>query len=150
VEEGKTDYTLDTDKLKKLAFKYIGSRVIDITIANHDVFKADNPGMPKVLLFTESKKAPIIFRALSTYFDKTLEFGMIKSDDDALAKQYGVKKYPAFFILKHGEKKPFKYEGESFTYKDLFEFINIYSETFVHPDTTNKDVESAASKPWLS
>lgn len=68
-EEGKSDYTLDTDKLKKLAFKYIGSRVIDITVANHDVFKADNPGMPKVLLFTESKKAPIIFRALSTYFD---------------------------------------------------------------------------------
>ena len=61
--------TLDTDKLKKLAFKYIGNRVIDITVANHDVFKADNPGMPKVLLFTESKKAPIIFRALSTYFD---------------------------------------------------------------------------------
>ena len=43
-EEGKTDYTLDTDKLKKLAFKYIGNRVIDITVANHDVFKADNPG----------------------------------------------------------------------------------------------------------
>ena len=43
--------------------------MIDITVANHDVFKADNPGMPKVLLFTESKKAPIIFRALSTYFD---------------------------------------------------------------------------------
>ena len=75
---------------------------------------------------------------------------MIKSEEEALSKQYNVKKYPAFFILKHGEKKPFRYEGDSFTYKDLFEFINIYSETFVHPDTTNKDVESAASKPWLS
>ena len=72
-EEGKTDYTLDTDKLKKLAFKYIGNRVIDITVANHDVFKADNPGTPKVILFTESKKAPIIFRALSTYFDVSLK-----------------------------------------------------------------------------
>ena len=49
---------------------------------------------------------------------------MIKSEETALASQYGVKKFPAFFILKHGEKKPFKYEGESFTYKDLFEFIN--------------------------
>ena len=73
-EVGKDDYTLDTDKLKKLAFKYIGNRVIDITVANHDVFKADNPGMPKVLLFTESKKAPIIFRALSTYFDVSNHF----------------------------------------------------------------------------
>ena len=75
---------------------------------------------------------------------------MIKSEATALASQYGVKKFPAFFILKHGEKKPFKYEGESFTYKDLFEFINIYSETFVHPDTADKNVESAAAKPWLS
>ena len=63
---------LDTDKLKKMAFKYIGNNVIDITSANHDVFKDDNPGKPKVLLFTESKKAPIVFRALSTYFDVSI------------------------------------------------------------------------------
>ena len=65
-EEGST---LDTDKLKKMTFKYIGNRVVDITLANHDVFKGDNLSTPKVILFTESKKAPIIFRALSTYFD---------------------------------------------------------------------------------
>ena len=61
--------TLDTDKLKKMVFKYIGNRVVDITQANHDVFKSDNPTKPKVLLFTDKAKAPIIFRALSTYFD---------------------------------------------------------------------------------
>ena len=60
---------VDTDKLKKTAFKFIGNRVIDITQANHDVFKSDNPGKPKVILFTDKKKAPIVFRALSTYFD---------------------------------------------------------------------------------
>ena len=75
---------------------------------------------------------------------------MINAEEESLARQYNVKSYPAFFILKHQEKKPIRFEGESFTYKDLFEFINIYSETFVHPDTTNKDVESAAAKPWLS
>ena len=60
---------LDTDKLKKTAFKFIGNRVIDITQANHDVFKTDNVSKPKVILFTDKKKAPIVFRALSTYFD---------------------------------------------------------------------------------
>ena len=63
------DSELDTDKLKKMAFKHIGNRVIDVSSTNHDVFKDDNPGKPKVLLFTESKKAPIVYRALSEYFD---------------------------------------------------------------------------------
>jgi len=60
---------LDTDKLKKLAFRHIGDRTIQINEQNHDVFREDNPGKPKILLFTESKKTPIIFRALSEYFD---------------------------------------------------------------------------------
>ena len=82
---------------------------------------------------------------------KTLEFGMIKSDDSALAGKYKVTSYPSFFILKHGEKAPIKYEGETFTYKMLFEFINIYSETFVDPNAVGKqEEESKAKKPWMS
>ena len=65
----KSEDGLDTDKLKKMAFRHVGDRVIAINETNHDVFKEDNPGKPKVLLFTESKKAPIVFRALSEYFD---------------------------------------------------------------------------------
>ena len=60
---------LDTDKLKKQAYRFIGNRVIDITSANHDTFKEDNPGKPKMLLFTDKKSTPITYRALSTYFD---------------------------------------------------------------------------------
>ena len=75
---------------------------------------------------------------------------MISSSEEVLARQYGVTKYPAFFILKHQEKKPIKYEGDNFSYKDLFEFINIYSETFVFAGTDDVAVESSASKPWLS
>lgn len=60
---------LDTDKLKKQAYRFIGNRVIDITSANHDTFKDDNPGKPKMLLFTDKKSTPITYRALSTYFD---------------------------------------------------------------------------------
>jgi len=63
------DKELDTDVLKKMALKHIGDRVIAITSQNHDVFKADNPGKPKVLLFTDKAKTPIVYRALSTYFD---------------------------------------------------------------------------------
>lgn len=141
---------VDTDALKKSAYRFIGNRVIDINSNNIDTFINDNPGKPKMLLFTETKSAPIVYRALSTYFDKTLEFGMIKKDEEALAKKYKVTKFPTFLLLKNGEK-PKPYEGSSFTYSELFEFINIYSETFVFVgDLEQKEVKSAASKPWLN
>jgi len=142
---------LDSDVIKKMALKHIGNRAIDITAANHDVFKSDNPGTPKVLLFTDKQKVPIVFRALSTYFDKTLEFGMVKKEEESLAAKYKVTKYPAFFILKNGEKAPIRYEDDDFSYAALFEFINTYSETFVFKQTTGDDaVESKATRPWLS
>ena len=77
---------------------------------------------------------------------------MIKSEEASLASKYKVTSYPAFFILKHGEKAPIKYDGETFSYKELFEFINIYSETFVDPNAASKaaDEGSKAKKPWMS
>ena len=68
------DAELNSDTLKKMSFKHIGNRVIEITSQNHDVFKDDNPGKPKVLLFTDKAKTPIVYRALSTYFDVSLPF----------------------------------------------------------------------------
>ena len=32
-------------------------------------FKNDNPGKPKMLLFTDKKGTPIVYKAISTYFD---------------------------------------------------------------------------------
>jgi len=55
-----------------MSYKHIGNRVIEITSVNHDVFKSDNLGKPKVLLFSDKAKTPIIYRALSTYFDVSL------------------------------------------------------------------------------
>lgn len=60
---------VNTDTLKKQAYKYVGNRVIDITSNNIDTFLNDNPGKPKMLLFTETKTAPMVYRALSTHFD---------------------------------------------------------------------------------
>lgn len=47
-----------------------------------------------------------------------------------MVKKYKVTKFPTFLLLKNKEK-PVQYPGESYTYAELFEFINIYSETFV-------------------
>lgn len=70
--ENDKSQAVDTDALKKSAYKFIGNRVIDINSNNIDTFIADNPGKPKMLLFTETKSAPMVYRALSTYFDVSL------------------------------------------------------------------------------
>ena len=70
-----------------MAFKHIGNRVIDITQANHDVFKTDNPTKPKVLLFTDKAKTPIVFRALSTYFDVSI-FTFLSNSGSLLLENY--------------------------------------------------------------
>jgi len=131
-----------------MAYRWIGNRVIEITKNNYDTFKSDNPGKPKMLLFSSKKSVPIVYRALSTYFDETLEFGIIRDTEEDLVKQLKVKDFPSFFLLRNNEK-PLKYEGETFTYSDLFEFVNTYSETFVFGGT-KEEVKSAASKPWLN
>jgi len=42
-----------------------------------------------------------------------------------------------------------KYEGKEYNYQAIFDFINIYSETFVFRND-DTPVVSAASRPWLS
>lgn len=140
---------LDTDKLKKMAYKYIGNNTIEITSNNFDTFESDKPGTPKMLLFTEKKGTPIVYRALSTYFNKTLDFGIVRSSDAFLTKKFKVDSFPKFVLLKNKEKPKF-YDGSSYTYQDLFEFINIYSETFVFGGKDDSQAASAASKPWLN
>lgn len=76
---------------------------------------------------------------------------MVKKEDEALVKKYKVTKFPTFMLLKSEKEKPQPYTGSSYTYSELFNFINIYSETFVFPgDAEQKEVKSAAAKPWLN
>lgn len=77
---------------------------------------------------------------------------MIKPEEDPLVKKYKVTKFPTLLMLKNNDK-PIKYEGDSYSYHDLFNFINIYSESFVRVGDDgdgNREVKSAASKPWLN
>jgi len=68
-----------------------------------------------MLLFTEKKGTPIVYRALSTYFAKTLDFGIVRKNDAFLIKKFKITKFPAFVLLKNKEK-PMHYDGESYTY----------------------------------
>lgn len=64
-----------------MASKFINSRVIEINQNNYDTFVNDNIGKPKVFLFSDKKGTPSIYKALSSHFDKTLLFGLIRSEE---------------------------------------------------------------------
>jgi hypothetical protein len=88
--------------------------------------------VPKAILFTDKPTGvPLIFKALSVAFENKLFFGIIRSSDEQLVKQYNVKKFPQILVVKATERKPVVYSGE-INYQSIFEFINIYSETFVN------------------
>ena len=55
---------------------------------------------------------------------------MIKSSETELMERYNIKKVPTLIVVKATEKKPYFYKDE-YTFKKLFEFINIFSETYV-------------------
>lgn len=141
---------IDFEKVKKLASQFISSRVIEVNQNNYETFIQDNPGKPKVILFTDKKGTPLIFKALSTHFDKTLLFGIIRSSEQGIVSKYKVKTFPGVFLIKEKDGKPQKYEGKEYSYQAIFDFINIYSETFVFRNNNEDSAVSAASKPWLS
>lgn len=52
-----------------MASKFITNKAIEINSNNYDTFISDDPSKPKVLLFTDKKGTPLIYRALSSHFD---------------------------------------------------------------------------------
>jgi hypothetical protein len=66
------DYEEDVysaEKIKKLASRFVTSRVVEITANNVDTFINENIGKPKVLLFTDKKGIPLVYKGLSNHFD---------------------------------------------------------------------------------
>lgn len=107
----------DTKKLKMQAGRFYQDKSIEITSNNHKTFVEEDPGVPKVLLFTNAKKGtPFVYKALSYNFEKTLQFGLIRESEDALAQKYKIKKFPSLLVIK-ADVKPIKYEGKDFLYQ---------------------------------
>jgi len=103
-----------------------------------------------VLLFTNAKKGtPFVYKALSQNFEKTLQFGLVRDTEQALAQQYKVKSFPALLVIK-ADGKNVKFDGKEFLYSALFEFLNVHSQIFIDPNSKdNTPKQSSAAKPWL-
>jgi hypothetical protein len=63
------DENFSIEKLKKTANRFVNNKTIEITNTNIDAFLDDNPMKPKVLLFTDKKGIPVVYKALSDFFE---------------------------------------------------------------------------------
>jgi len=126
-----------------------------LTKDNADTWLTTEPTKPKVLLLSNKKAPPMIFKALSseTVFKRTVKFGFITESEAEVVAKFKVKKFPTF-IMQRGGKAEVKetYKGEM-NFLALKEWINLFSESGMGDKVAGgggKEEESIEeAKPWL-
>lgn len=49
--------------------KFVGNKSIELTNNNIDTFLSEHANLPKIILFTDKKNVPLLFKRLSVHFD---------------------------------------------------------------------------------
>lgn len=134
--------------------KSIPDNSVAITKESADAILTTEPTKPKVLLFSNKKSPPTIFKALSseTVFLRTIKFGFVQEEESDLVKRFKVTKFPTL-LMQRGAKAEVKetYKGEM-NFLALKEWINTFSESGMGDKVAGaggqeESVEEA--KPWL-
>lgn len=135
--------------------RFVDNKTLEVHSGNIDSFLQDRANLPKVFLFTDKKGVPLIYKVLAVQFDKKMNFGVVRKDESSLIQKYKIKTFPKIMVIPVGDKKKNEYyEGEN-KFKRIYDFINIYSETFFKVGEDNSsgsgsDGSVGNSRPWLN
>jgi len=127
--------------------RFIGNKAQELNNNNFDEFINGRSNIPKVLLFTNKKNIPLIFKRLSLQFDQKIDFGIVRSEDTGITSRYKVKSFPKIMAIGTDKKTKF-YEGEM-RYKLIMDFCNVYQETFFRVGEESTPNEEP-KKPWMT
>jgi len=135
--------------------KFIPDFSTKLTKDTADTWLTTDPTKPKVILFSNKKTAPTIWKALSseTVFRRTVRFGFVSEEDADLVQKFKVKKFPAV-VLQHGAKaeKREEYKGDM-KFTALKDWVNLHSESGmgdkVRSSSGAEAEEAEEAKPWL-
>lgn len=112
-------------------FKFGASRMQSfvrvINSNNYGDFITENSHQHKVILFTQRKSTPPLFKALSKHFKDKLSFGEIRQSEKELAQRFEINVFPSILVISDAENyKGIKYEGV--LKRDALEkFLNQYA-----------------------
>ena len=84
--------------LYKFLTKTIISREQVITNENYENFKTKS-NLNKVLLFTNKKSSPLMYRGLSGYFYDRLALGIFYGTEKTVCKKLGIKNFPTIMVI---------------------------------------------------
>jgi len=135
--------------------KFMPDQTIKLTKENVDTFLTTEPSKPKVVLFSNKKSVPLIWKALSseTVFKRTVKFGFATEADTDIVSKFKVSKYPTV-IMQRGMKSEVKetYKGD-LNFLALKDWVNLHSESGMGDKVQSagaKEEESIEeAKPWL-
>lgn len=119
---------MDPTKIMNTAAKKMQSFVSVVTESNWESFiERERATKHKVLLFTEKKTTPTIYKALSKKYLQRLNMGEVKNTEEALVKKFGITAFPTIIALTDPENAEFdKYEGEM-NIDQLTKFLGNYA-----------------------
>jgi len=151
--EGKLEQKAISGKVAK----FIGDNSVKLTKDTVDGFLTTDPTKPKVLLFSNKKSPPLIWKALSTetVFRRTVKFGFVSEDEKDVVAKFKVKKFPAV-LMQRGSKAEIKeeYKGDM-NFGALKDWVNLHSESGMGDKVKGggagggEEESIEESKPWL-
>jgi len=123
-----TDYNgaRSASSIAKAAIDMLPNFVHKVDAKSEEKFVGNSLG--KVMLFTDKKNVPTLFKALALEYRNRLVFGWIKSSEKELVDKYEVEKFPTVLVQKKGETATTKYEG-----KVGFDALNAFLKTYAPP-----------------
>lgn len=71
------EFKLDLKKALNRALKYVENNTTKLNDDNYLKFINSNPTLPKVLYFSDKKRTPIVYKAISSSFKGKLEFAFV-------------------------------------------------------------------------
>merc|ERR1712176_749983 len=145
----------ETKSLVGRVSKNIPDNSVAVTKENVDAFTTTDPTKRKVILFTNKKGVPTIWKALSseTVFRRTVKFGVVQESENDVVQRFKVKKFPAV-VMQRGAKAEIKetYSGDM-SFAALKEWVNLHSESGmgdkVNSAGAKEEVSIEEAKPWL-
>ncbi|KAL4466992.1 hypothetical protein ABPG74_010589 [Tetrahymena malaccensis] len=125
----------DNTKIAQFAVRFMESYVRNIKTTNYEEFITENPDKNKILLFTQKKSTPPLFRALSKEYNSKLQFGEVRDTEKDLISKFKVTDFPTLLVLSEPENYlGIKYEG-AFKKDQIQKFLREYS--YVKQAATN-------------
>lgn len=124
---------MDSQSVLNLLYKLIPTDKVTIftSVDEFNEWKKRDPTKPKMVLFSSKKKVPPILAGLATdsVFARTVKFGYVGPDGDAVAEATGAKKKEQPAIMQISKGKNLWYKEKDKSYMALHEWINLNSES---------------------